>query len=136
MLSATLPKNVRVLANLTVTSPKGNIQVGNDSDGSLEVLFSDKQPFFTLLNTQLPQQANWRTLIQTNKELYHNQQALVIKVKGRTWITLGKSSLPQINYHRLVLPYISNSPSLKNGVYIAGAAIGAALLYTIFRRRN
>ncbi|MEO0333984.1 MAG: hypothetical protein AAF223_20305 [Bacteroidota bacterium] len=136
MPSATLPKNVQVLADLTITSPKGNIQIENDSGGSLEVRFSDKQPFFALLNAQLSQQAGWRSLIQMNKELYRTKQALVVKVKGRTWITLGKSSLPRINYHRLALPYISNNPSLKNGLYVVGAAIGATLLYTIFRRRN
>ena len=120
MLSATLPNIVR----------------GNDSDGSLEIRFSHKQPFFALLDAQLPQSVSWRTLINTNRELYRNKQALAIKVKGRTWITLGKSPLPQVNYRRLVLPYISSNPSLKNALYIAGATIGATLLYAIFRRRN
>lgn len=136
MASATFPKHIQVLADLTIANTNGDIRVENDRDGSLVVSFSDKRPFFDLLKAQLPQQANWKALVEANRSFYQNNQPFIVKVEGRPWITLGKSPLPRINYRRLVPPYVSSNPSLKNGLYLAGSALGAALLYAVFRKRN
>ncbi|WKN42550.1 hypothetical protein [Tunicatimonas pelagia] len=129
-------KSVRVLADLTVTGAQGDIRIDNDSDGNLVVSFPNQKSFFSLLSAKLPVKSSWNTVVEANRTFYQNNQPLVVKVDDRPWITLGKFPRPRINYQRVTYPFISNTPSLKTGLYILAAAVGATLLYTIFRRRN
>jgi len=128
--------NVRVIADLLVTGSQGDIRVNNDSDGSLAVNFPNQQTFFSLLNAKLPFQSNWSTVVETNRMFYENNQPLVIRVNDQPWITLGKFPRPRINYQRVTYPFITNTPNLKVGVYILAAAVGASLLYALFRKRS
>ncbi|MGB3586292.1 MAG: hypothetical protein WBA23_07130 [Tunicatimonas sp.] len=136
MPSSSTSKNVRVLADLTVNGPQGDIRINNDSDGSLVVSFPNEKSFFSLINTKLPFKSNWSTVVKTNRTFYQNQQPLVVKVADQPWITLGKFPRPRINYQRVTYPLITNTPSIKTGLYILAAAAGATLLYALFRKRS
>ncbi len=129
-------KNVRVLADLILNSPQGDIRINNDSDGSLIVSFPNQKSFFSLLNTKLPFQSNWSNIVKTNRAFYQNQQSFVVKVDDQPWITLGKFPRPRVNYRRVTYPFITNIPSIKIGLYILAAAAGATLLYALFRKRS
>jgi hypothetical protein len=129
-------KPIEVIADLTLSGNNGDVRVSNDHEGDLIIRFPNQKSFFSLLNTRWPIRPGWNTLIQLNRSFYQNQQAIIIQVQDQPWLTLGKFSRPRINYRRVAAPYLTNTPSLKNGIYLLAAGLGATLLYLLFRKRN
>jgi hypothetical protein len=129
-------KPIEVIADLTLSGNNGDVRVSNDHEGDLIIRFPNQKSFFSLLNTRWPMRPGWNTLIQLNRSFYQNQQAIIIQVQDQPWLTLGKFSRPRINYRRVAAPYLTNTPSLKNGIYLLAAGLGATLLYLLFRKRN
>ncbi|MEM9670952.1 MAG: hypothetical protein AAF992_00055 [Bacteroidota bacterium] len=129
-------KPIKVVADLTLSSSNGDVQVSNDHEGDLIIRFPNQKSFFSLLNARWPMRPGWNTLVQLNRSFYENQQTIIIQVQDQPWLTLGRFPRPRINYRKVAAPYLTNTTSLKNIMYLLAAGVGATLLYFLFRKRN
>lgn len=129
-------KRIEVFADLSLSNNYGDVKVSNNHKGDLIIHFPNQKSFFSLLNARWPMRPGWNTLVQLNRSFYDNQQAVVIQVQDQSWLTLGKFPRPRINYRKIAAPYLTNTPSLKNGLYLVAAGLGATLLFLLFRKRN
>lgn len=131
-----MSKRVQVLADLTLENSRGTIRINNNKEGDLIVNFPDEDTFFNLQKINLPYISGWNSLLRINRAFRRNRQSVKINVKGSTWMTLGKSSRPQFNYGKVVTRYVSRTPSIKNTLYAAIAALTASFLYLFLKRRS
>ena len=129
-------KNVQIFADLTLSNNNGDVKIFNDQDGHLIVRFPNQKSFFSLMNTRWPMRPSWNTLVQLNRSFYESQQAIIIQVQNQPWLTLGKFPRPRINYRKVTAPFLTNTPSLKNGLYLLAAGLGATLLFLLLRKRS
>ncbi|MGD1891122.1 MAG: hypothetical protein ACFB15_11080 [Cyclobacteriaceae bacterium] len=129
-------KPIEVVADLTLSSSNGDVRVSNDHEGDLIICFPNQKSFFSLLNARWPMRPGWNTLVQLNRSFYKNRQAIIIRVQDQPWLTLGRFPRPRINYRKVAAPYLTNTTSLKNIMYLLAAGVGATLLYFLFRKRN
>ena len=127
---------VQVLADLTLENNHGSIQIRNNKEGDLVIDFPNEDALFDLQSIHWSSTSSWKILSRLNQAFYQNQQTVKVNVKGSNWATLGKASLPQFKYGKVVTRYVSRTPSVKISIYALLAALGASLLYVFFRRRN
>lgn len=136
MPNASHAKSLQVIADLTLSNSQGDVRITNNSEGDLIIRFPNQKSFFKLLDIQWPFKPGWSTLSQLNRKFYGYQQSVIIQVEDQSWLTLGKFPRPRINYRKVTAPYINNTPFIKTGLYILAAALGATLLFSLFRKRN
>jgi len=129
-------KQIEVFADLSLSNNHGDVRVSNNHEGDLIIRFPNQKSFFSLLNTRWPIRPGWNTLVQLNRSFYDNQQTIVVQVQDQSWLTLGKFPRPRINYRKVAAPFLTNTSSLKNGLYVLAAGLGATLLFLLFKKRN
>lgn len=129
-----MPSTLQILADLDIDHQDGNIKLYHDADGNLNVDFSGNKVFNKLTKTRLPIRQRMKLLRKLNAVLLRQQQPIIIKVKQKIWMVLGRSKNPE--FKSASISYLSQTLPPNTLLYaLAGSAL-AAVLYLVFRKRD
>ena len=135
-----MPKQLKVIADLTVQNSAGELKINNDPNGDLVLSFSNKKTFDNFLKSELPMDTSTSSLNKLNDTLREQRQPVVVRVKGEDWLVLGRDGKPKIKYLKVASSYVTSTYSTKDISFVVGSVIGGilggVLLYSLFKTRD
>ncbi len=135
-----MAKTIEVTADLTLELDGDTVQVTNDSDGDLVILFPDRKTLSKFLRTRFAVNTGFRSLNRANKLLREQKQPVILRVDQEDWVVLGHYDNPVIKYAKLAPLLLDGTFSDRRSWYVVGGVVGgsvaAALLYYLIKRRG
>ena len=135
-----MAKTIEIIADLTLVLDGDTVEVTNDPDGDLVILFPNKRALGKFLTARLALNTGFSSLNRVNKLLLEQKQPVILRVNYEDWVVLGRYDNPVIKYVKLAPLLLNDNFADRQVWYVLGGVVGgsiaAALLYYAIKKRS